>query len=249
VQSYMKGLLYVSLSTSTVLQVEALQLDRDGQPVRRVDDDIISGYPSRPGCYFRQPSKCPARPMKTSMWRRDTWAEEHGVDEAGCRDRKGFWDRYCEAEDTKVVHIRSEGGGVPALEGSGTRSDAGVVAGAPSQALQHDAGSMAGGSSPTAQPSQDPALPPHLASRVPEVPKTAGCYVWLPSGCPRKHLDAAGRWRRDVWGEAKRNAKVDASACRSRKESFNAFCGVSDAVMLHAAAPTEEHGEGETPAV
>ncbi|CAK0819816.1 unnamed protein product, partial [Prorocentrum cordatum] len=109
----MKGLLYVSLSTSTVLQVEALQLDRDGQPVRRVDDDIISGYPSRPGCYFRQPSKCPARPMKTSMWRRDTWAEEHGVDEAGCRDRKGFWDRYCEAEDTKVVHIGGEDGDVP----------------------------------------------------------------------------------------------------------------------------------------
>ncbi|CAK0819818.1 unnamed protein product [Prorocentrum cordatum] len=141
----MKGLLYVSLSTSTVLQVEALQLDRDGQPVRRVDDDIISGYPSRPGCYFRQPSKCPARPMKTSMWRRDTWAEEHGVDEAGCRDRKGFWDRYCEAEDTKVVHIGGEDGDVPDPQSPDpgqilrarppeSPSDADIVNGTPSQA-------------------------------------------------------------------------------------------------------------------
>ncbi|CAK0819821.1 unnamed protein product [Prorocentrum cordatum] len=69
---------------------------------------IINGYPSRPGCYFRQPSKCPAKPQFTSMWRHDTWAEENGLDEAGCKDRKGYWDRYCESNDTKIVHIGAD---------------------------------------------------------------------------------------------------------------------------------------------
>ncbi|CAK0884287.1 unnamed protein product, partial [Prorocentrum cordatum] len=191
---------------------------------------VISGYPSQPGCYFRQPSKCPAKPMYSSMWRHDTWAEERYLDEAGCRDRKGYWDRYCEAGDTKMVHISAEDVGAPAP--------------------QHGAESTAEVSTPTAQPSQDLdlALPPHLASKVPELPQTAGCYVWLPSGCPQHNLDAKDRWRRDVWGEANRNAKADPSACRSRKDAYNHFCNVSDAVMLHAAAPDEEHGEGETPA-
>jgi hypothetical protein len=75
------------------------------QPESKASTDIISGYPSQPGCYMRMPSKCPAKPMKTSMWRHDTWAEQHMLDGPNCEDRKGFWDRYCEADDTKVVYI------------------------------------------------------------------------------------------------------------------------------------------------
>jgi len=70
-----------------------------------------------------------------------------------------------------------------------------------------------------------------LASKVPELPKAAGCYVWLPSGCLRNELDAKHRWRRDFWGEANRNAKDDASACKNRKDAYNDWCGVSDALM------------------
>jgi len=169
----MKGLLYVSLSTSTVLQVEALQLDRDGQPVRRVDDDIISGYPSRPGCYFRQPSRCPARPMQTTMWRHDTWAEEHEVDEAGCKNRKGYWDRYCGAEDTQVVHIRGGLAYEPGPQGPSTSSDNDIVNGTPSEAA--GAGAAAGGA---AQP----------ASHAPRE-ENASEQVWEP-GRPRVEQQA-----------------------------------------------------------
>ncbi|CAK0798570.1 unnamed protein product [Prorocentrum cordatum] len=95
-----------------------------------------------------------------------------------------------------------------------------------------------------------------LSSRIsycsPRAPET-GCPLralepiasWHHS---RPVLPGRPRWRRDVWGEANRNAKADPSACRSRKDAYNHFCNVSDAVMLHAAAPDEEHGEGETPA-
>merc|ERR1719401_1268412 len=54
------------------------------QASRDDDSDVIAGSPSAPGCYMRMPTKCPKHPMKTGMWRRDSWAEEHALDEAGC---------------------------------------------------------------------------------------------------------------------------------------------------------------------
>mmetsp|Transcript_18503 Transcript_18503/g.49659 ORF Transcript_18503/g.49659 Transcript_18503/m.49659 type:complete len:300 (-) Transcript_18503:257-1156(-) len=75
------------------------------EPRAKTSSDIISGYPSQPGCYMRMPSKCPANPMKTSMWRHDTWAEQHQLDGPMCEDRKGYWDSYCAADDTKIVYI------------------------------------------------------------------------------------------------------------------------------------------------
>ncbi len=47
---------------------------------------------------------------------------------------KGYWDRYCDAEDTKVVHIKGELDGEPGPEGSGTRSDNAAANGTPSEA-------------------------------------------------------------------------------------------------------------------
>jgi len=113
----------------------------------------------------------------------------------------------------------------------------------PSSAVPQHAASGAEGSL-AVHPGQGLVFPPHLAAKVPELPKTTGCYVWLPSGCLRNQLDAKNRWRRDFWGEANRNAKFDASACKSRKDAYNDWCGVFDAVTLHAAAPPE-HSEGE----
>jgi hypothetical protein len=71
------------------------------------DSDVLKGYPSRsePGCYYRTPSGCPARPMKTRMWRHDLYAEQHQVDEAGCKERKRVWDKHCEVDDVKVLFV------------------------------------------------------------------------------------------------------------------------------------------------
>lgn len=69
------------------------------------DSDVLTGYPSKPGCYLRTPSGCPARPMKTRMWRHDVWAEAHHLSETGCRERKRVWDKYCEVGDVKVLFV------------------------------------------------------------------------------------------------------------------------------------------------
>merc|ERR1719282_746282 len=86
-------------------EVQALPSESSSESVR---DSIIEGYPSQPGCYMRQPSRCPAKPMMTEMWRHDSWAEEHGLDEAGCKDRKRSWDTKCGANDTKMEYIKTE---------------------------------------------------------------------------------------------------------------------------------------------
>jgi len=43
--------------------------------------------------------------MKTHVWRQDAWAEQHGLDKAGCEARKRAWEKYCEADDAKMVFI------------------------------------------------------------------------------------------------------------------------------------------------
>jgi hypothetical protein len=44
------------------------------------------------------------------MWRHDTWAEEHEVDEAGCKNRKAQGQETCQSRT-------SGGGGVVEREG------------------------------------------------------------------------------------------------------------------------------------
>mmetsp|Transcript_33674 Transcript_33674/g.96294 ORF Transcript_33674/g.96294 Transcript_33674/m.96294 type:complete len:909 (-) Transcript_33674:83-2809(-) len=70
--------------------------------------ESIDAYPSEPGCYMRMASGCPKNPMKTDVWRHDSWAERNGLDEAGCKLRKRVWDKYCAAEDAAVVFVSSE---------------------------------------------------------------------------------------------------------------------------------------------
>ncbi|CAK0837905.1 unnamed protein product [Prorocentrum cordatum] len=80
-------------------------------------------------------------------------------------------------------------------------------------------------------------------------PRSAGCFVWLPSGCKTARFHAKFHWRRDTWGEANARAGESEDACRARKPAFDAFCGVEDAEMLPVlAAPPEAEsaasGEG-----
>jgi len=78
----------------------------------------------------------------------------------------------------------------------------------------------------------------------PARPRSTGCFVWLPNGCKTpRHFHAKFHWRRDVWGEANVRAGQSEEACKARKRAFDAWCGVTDAVMLPVlAAPHENEG-------
>ncbi|CAK0887308.1 unnamed protein product, partial [Prorocentrum cordatum] len=59
----------------------------------QAEPDVYDGPPRKPGCYMRMLSRCPRSPLRSEAWRHDSWAEEHGLDEAGCKRRKRTWDR------------------------------------------------------------------------------------------------------------------------------------------------------------
>jgi len=51
------------------------------------------------------PSGCPKKPMKTSLWRHDSWAEQQNLDEAACLQRASVWNGFCEAQDAKMIFV------------------------------------------------------------------------------------------------------------------------------------------------
>jgi hypothetical protein len=69
------------------------------------DNEGTVKVPTRPGCWMRMPSGCPKKPMKTQQWRRDTWAEQQGLDQAGCQQRAAMWNGYCEAQDAVMAFV------------------------------------------------------------------------------------------------------------------------------------------------
>lgn len=71
---------------------------------------------------------------------------------------------------------------------------------------------------------------------LPPLPNSSGCFVWLPSGCRKQHFRARVRWKRDEWGEANKHSGDSKAACDARKDEFDTWCWVTDAVMLHVPA-------------
>ena len=66
----------------------------------------------------------------------------------------------------------------------------------------------------TSPPTQSP-------KPAPPRPTAPGCYVYTPSGCPRKSFNAK-TWHRDTWGENNRNADDNRNACvKTRLLDFN----------------------------
>lgn len=72
--------------------------------------DVPLPSPSQPGCFMRMPSGCPKHPMRTNLWRRDTYAEFHKYDEAGCYQRKRVWDKYCDTSDAHMTYVANSTG-------------------------------------------------------------------------------------------------------------------------------------------
>jgi len=64
--------------------------------------------PTQPGCYMRSPSACPKKPMKTKLWRMDSFAVKAGVGKEGCLQRTGMWDKYCGSGDTQMVFVAEQ---------------------------------------------------------------------------------------------------------------------------------------------
>ncbi|CAK0832219.1 unnamed protein product [Prorocentrum cordatum] len=197
--------------------------------------------PARPrsaGCFVWLPSGCktPHHLHAKFNWRRDTWGEANaqaGQSEKACKARKQAFDAWCGVTDTvmlltspREVLVEDEGGQGEAPE-------------APEAVLQADAEADAAAEEARAADVVD-----SLPEAAPALPRSTGCFVWLPSGCKApRHLHAMSHWRRDAWGEANAKASQGEEACKARKHAFDAFCGVTDAVMLPLlAAPHEDEG-------
>merc|ERR1719254_106377 len=65
----------------------------------------------------------------------------------------------------------------------------------------------------------------------PQAPTKPGCYVWLPTGCPKHSgFRAVLHWKEDTLGH---RAAANRTACESeRKAAFNTWCGATDAHTL-----------------
>jgi len=61
--------------------------------------------PTQPGCYVRVPSGCPKLRVRSEEWRKDSWAEQQGLDMEKCQRRKGVWDKYCGSTDTQMTFV------------------------------------------------------------------------------------------------------------------------------------------------
>jgi len=199
-------------------------------PQASQDDDaqeearIIAGkeavvVPTQPGCYMRMPSGCPKQPMRTQVWRKDAWAEQHQVDEAGCNLRKITWDKFCETEDANMLYI---------------------PVGHPTSmsALQMDSGWPWSRKSKKAQEATEETQPLHLAaeaqadpSALEEYPSQPGCYMKMPSGCPKKPMRTQA-WRHDTWAEQQ---GLDEEKCKQRKSTWDKYCESTNARTVFVA--------------
>jgi len=115
---------------------------------RSADADALAG---RPGCWMRMPSGCPKKPMDTQKWRHDAWAEQKGLDEAGCQGRTSMWNGFCGSQDAVMAFV-------PAQQGSQDSQDANTTQAQDSQnATEATPATEAAASPPAASEAADPA--------------------------------------------------------------------------------------------
>jgi hypothetical protein len=176
------------------------------------DPSIHDGLPPTPGCWMRMASGCPKQPMKTLAWRRDTWADRHVADDAGCRERKSVWDKFCGAADAEMLYVSGQAGYPPA-----PTADAPVET---DTAVDSDS-DVPMIPSPGASSGQD-------SDVFAGYPTEPGCYFRTPTGCLAKPMKTQ-RWRHDVWAE---QHELDKAGCRERKHVWDNYCGIDDVKVL-----------------
>jgi len=61
-----------------------------------------------------------------------------------------------------------------------------------------------------------------------ENPLQPGCYMRIPTGCPKKTMRTQ-LWRHDTWAEEQ---GLDSLACTQRKGVWDKYCETQDALMF-----------------
>ncbi|CAK0836410.1 unnamed protein product [Prorocentrum cordatum] len=97
------------------------------------------------------------------------------------------------------------------------------------------------------EPAPSELIPLNMSTgKYPQIPKEAGCYLWLHHGCPKHpHREYKSSWYNDRFGSD------GWQACSERKDIFDRFCGTDSTVFKYigaesaagnttAAAPSEE---------
>lgn len=200
------------------------------------DPNIHDGLPPTPGCWMRMTSGCPRQPMKTLAWRRDTWADQHGADDAGCRERKSLWDRFCGADDAEMLYVSGQAGSPPALTAEASQPPiyADHVVVEPPQAPSESSPAPIQTHAAIDSDSDVPLIPSPGATSGQDsdvlagYPVEPGCYFRTPTGCPARPMKTQ-RWRHDVWAE---RHELDHAGCRERKHVWDTYCGIGDAKVV-----------------
>lgn len=197
------------------------------------DPTVHDGLPPTPGCWMRMASGCPRQPMKTFAWRRDTWADEQGTDDAGCRERKSVWDKFCGADDAEIMYVsgRADAPAAPTAE-------------APQPRTYYDRADV----EPPRAPSESPPAPDqthavvdsasddvpmipspgHDSDVITGYPREPGCWFRTPTGCQAKPMKTH-MWRHDAWAE---QHELDEAGCRERKHVWDNYCEIDNVKVL-----------------
>jgi len=214
--------------------------------------------PQQPGCYVWMPSGCSAasqrfradlqgfsRGLEISAWKRDVFGEAHekaGVSREACEvNRKNQYNNWCGTTDAKMLFVPGQGPPPPAVPGCYVW----MPTGCPKMQFhamtswRHTSYDNEIGCATDGKKKYDTWCGREDAKtlwvpRAPKAPKEPGCYLWMPTGCPKHPLHVRQQWKRDVWGEENARAAADRTVCESqRRGHLNAWCGTSDAKMLY----------------
>jgi hypothetical protein len=200
------------------------------------DPNIHDGLPPTPGCWMRMASGCPRQPMKTFAWRRDTWADQRGTDDAGCHERKSVWDKFCGAEDAEMLYVsgRAEAPPAPAAEALPSRNYLDRADAEPPRAPSESPPAPVRADAVVDSDSDVPMIPSPRAASGPDsdvlsgYPTEPGCYLRTPTGCPAKPMKTH-MWRHDAWAE---QHELNEAGCKERKHVWDTYCGVDDVKVL-----------------
>lgn len=216
--------------------------------------------PVQAGCYVWLPAGCPRQPhFAANEWKRDTWSnwkEEHAFkldNQAVCEgERKLSFVGWCQTQDVRMLFV-PEGSEAPLAP---TSSGCFVLTNAlcPSQPWYTAAGwnynpfPGAAGKDGCVGERKDRFVRWCGASQVQALwlspaPKQPGCYVTMPSGCPRNPHFMAPDWKKDSWpgwtdGRAPAEVADQKELCeRGRSAKLNEWCGVADGSLIFVQPP------------
>lgn len=247
------GGLQVGLDDSVLLiqlQVQGLQerqaagdaeeiraLAKTGAASRQVEPQAGPELPNIPGCYAWMPWGCHKQGAAVSevyaKWHRD---EKGTLNAKTCKERGAAFNHWCLSTGTQMLFVPK------------TPNRPGCYAwrprGCPQQ--QTDAydtwrADAKGRTSSVACQEREAAFDRWCGSNgtrmvfvsteptTPQLPKTPGCYAWMPSGCSKQGAatsEVYSKWHGDERGRS------NATSCKKRGAALNHWCGSNGTQML-----------------